>query len=217
MERDTTSISLITALCFVVIVLLIIALIFVYMQTNKKITELENKATLEEEKISLEVELNEIKASNGIAKNDSNKQSNILEAKDENVQTDTSTANATKDTVLSESYGEPLPSEGNAVVKDGYLYYSKNGNEEPKKVEGVSNIKYLNVYNIGTGVNKVPFVVTEDGVVYRLNSQEKLVKYEELSTYQVDKILSHEGEMYDVWTILLKEKKKKIVEVKDEL
>ena len=112
---------------------------------------------------------------------------------------------------------EPLPSSGNAVIKDGYLYYSKNENEEPKKIEGVSNIKYLYVYNIGTGVNKVPFVLTEDGVVYRLNSQEKLVKYDELSTYQIDKIINHEGEVYDVWTILLKDGTTKKVEVKDEM
>lgn len=124
----------------------------------------------------------------------------------------TQTTSAQKETITeTHNYGEPLPGEGNAVLKDGYLYYSKSKNEEPKKVEGVANIKSLYIYNIGTGINKVPFVVTNDGIVYRLNSEEKLVKYEELANYKVDKIISHEGEIYDVFTLLLLDGTTKVV------
>ena len=120
----------------------------------------------------------------------------------------------TETTVIThKAYGEPLPSEGKAILKDGFLYYSRSENEESKKIDGVSNIKYLYLFNIGTGVNKVPFVVKNDGTVYRLNSEEKLVKYEELANYKVDKIIKHEGEMYDTFTLLLLDGTKKIVKV----
>lgn len=124
-------------------------------------------------------------------------------------------SNEEVDIVKSKSYGEPLPLEGVAFVKDGYLYYSYSNSEEPEKIKGVSNIKSLKIFNIGTGINRVPFVVTEDGIVYRLNSAKQLVVYEELSNYKVDKIISHEGEMYDVFTLLLLDGTTKVVEVKE--
>ena len=81
---------------------------------------------------------------------------------------------------------------------------------------GTSNIKSLYIYNIGTGINKVPFVVTSDGTVYRLNSEEKLVKYEELSKYKVNKIIKHEGEISDTFTLSLIDGSTKLVEIQYE-
>ena len=133
-----------------------------------------------------------------------NENSNVIENEDEKV-----------DIVQSKSYGEPLPLEGVAKLKEGYLYYSYNNSDEPEKIEGVSNIKSLDIFNIGTGINKVPFVVTNDGVVYRLNSAKQLVVYEELENYKVDKIVSHEGEMYDIFTLLLLDGTTKVVEVRE--
>jgi len=182
MEKKSAKISLGTAVCMFIILLLIIALAVVYYfgfiregeETNLKINE-ENKVEDVENIINNEVKV---------------------------------------DIVQSKSYGEPLPLEGVAFVKDGYLYYSYNNSEEAEKITGVSNIKSLDIFNIGTGINKVPFVVTNDGVVYRLNSAKQLVVYEELSNYKVDKIVSHKGEMYDTFTLLLLDGTTKTVEVK---
>lgn len=123
--------------------------------------------------------------------------------------------NLQADIVKPNSYGEPLPAEGIAFIKEGYLYYSYNESEEAEKIQEVSNIKELYTYNIGTGINKVPFVLTEDGDVYRLNSAKQLLVYKELSNYKIDKIVSHEGEIYDVFTLLLKDGTTKVVEVKE--
>ena len=141
-----------------------------------------------------------------------NKNGKCIIASCKNVLTSTKVENTEfDDVVTAQSYGQPLI--GEASLKDGYLYYSSNGNDSPRKIEGVSNIKSLNVYNIGTGINKVPFVVTQDGVVYRLNDAEELVVYEELSKYKVDKIISCEGELYTVFKIQLKDGTTKTIKI----
>lgn len=119
-----------------------------------------------------------------------------------------------RETVEGKSYGEPLPAEGVASLKDGYLYYAEDNSKEQEKIEGVSNIKQLFIANIGTGVNKAIFVVTEDGTVYRLDSKKKLVIYEELSKYKVSEIVKCEGETKAVFTLLLTDDSTAIVEVK---
>ena len=40
--------------------------------------------------------------------------------------------------------------------------------ENAKKYEGLSNVIKVKVFNIGTGINKVPFLITEDGKVYEV-------------------------------------------------
>lgn len=139
----------------------------------------------------------------------------VVNATDETT-TSAQTTSTQKDTItVTQTYGEPLPYEGRAVLKDGYLYYSRSENEELKKVEGASNIKSLYIFNLGTGINRVPFVVTNDGIVYRLNEEEKLVNYDGLANYRVSEIISHESdEAKDKFTLLLLDGTQKNVEVK---
>lgn len=118
-----------------------------------------------------------------------------------------------RETVEGKSYGEPLPADAVASIKDGCLYYAEDSSKEQEKIEGVSNIKQLFIANIGTGVNKAIFVVTEDGTVYRLNSEKKLVIYEELSKYKVSEIVKCEGETKAVFTLLLTDGSTAIIEV----
>ena len=190
MDKNSAKISLGTAVCLVIILILMITLGVVYYLGFVREHE-EVNLNLNAENANLEVE-------------------NKVDDIESNIN------NAVKvDIVQRKSYGEPLPLDGVAKLKDGYLYYSYNNSQEPEKINGVSNIKSLDIFNIGTGINRVPFVVTQDGVVYRLNSAKQLVVYEELSKYKVDKIISHEGEVNDKFTLLLLDGTKKIVAVQE--
>ena len=195
-EDNTVKVRLSSVIYIIIIVLLSVALY--YFGFVNKANNDDNVAIKQDnlvvENTNKEVQLNNTKTT-------------------DNEKTSTTTEEVKKDTVKAQSYGQPLMVE-NAYLEDGYLYYTSTKEEKPKKIEGVSNLKALYIYNIGTGVNQVPFVVAQDGTVYRLNYQEKLVKYEELANYKVDKILSHEGEMYDVFTLQLLDGTTKIVEVK---
>ena len=181
-----------TIICIILIVLLIagcgILFYFGFVQKGKQIEELEaNKKELKARVSELESEINTLKEEN------KDLEDKVTELKKH------------MDLILNiDDEGNELKLlEGDAYIKDGYLYYSGSDEEEPRKIEGVSNIKSLNIYNIGTGVNRVPFVVTEDGTVYELNKDEKLVVYEELSDYKVDRIISCIGETDAVFTLLL--------------
>ena len=105
-----------------------------------------------------------------------------------------------------------------AYVEDGYFYYSING-ENAKKYEGLSNVTKVKVFNIGTGINKVPFLITEDGKVYEvkkdLNGNIKAVIYKPLKNYKVEDILDKTGETKSIFKILLKDKTIKEIEVAD--
>lgn len=141
--------------------------------------------------------------------------SNIVNSKDEKIGEEI--PNTEEIDVINQvnNYGEPISPESITYLKDGYLYFAENGDTKAQQIEGVSNIKSLKVYNIGAGINRVPFVVTENGKVYRLNSKKELVEYKELSEYEVDEIIDHTGEEYDVFTLLLKDGTIKKVEIKE--
>lgn len=216
-ERKTSSINFSKTICMFIIMLLIFVLAIVYMNNNQTIQKIEiPKTSIINQTSSLEERVNTIQNANEEKISDENKYLTHIQSI-ENEVTSSSLNNKEKDTIVtSKSYGEPLPYEGQAIIKDGYLYYSKSKDEEPKRVDGTSNIKSLYIYNVGTGINKVPFVVTNDGTVYRLNSEEKLVKFEELSKYKVHKIINHDGEMCDNFTLLLLDGTTKLVEIKYE-
>ena len=216
-ERKTISINLSTVICMFIIMLLIFALAMVYMINNQTIQKLEiPKTSIINQTSSLEERVNTIQNTNEEKISGENTSLACIQSIENDV-TSTVLNNKEKDTIVaSKSYGEPLPYEGQAIIKDGYLYYSRSKDEELKKVDGTSNIKSLYIYNIGTGINKVPFVVTSDGTVYRLNSEEKLVKYEELSKYKVNKIIKHEGEISDTFTLSLIDGSTKLVEIQYE-
>ena len=103
-----------------------------------------------------------------------------------------------------------------AYVEDGYFYYSING-ENAKKYEGLSNVTKVKVFNIGTGINKVPFLITEDGKVYEvikdLNGNIKAAIYKPLKNYKVEDILDKTGETKSIFKVLLKDKTIKEIEV----
>ena len=216
-ERKTISINLSTVICMFIIMLLIFALAMVYMINNQTIQKLEiPKTSIINQTSSLEERVNTIQNTNEEKISGENTSLACIQSIENDV-TSTVLNNKEKDTIVaSKSYGEPLPYEGQAIIKDGYLYYSRSKDEELKKVDGTSNIKSLYIYNIGTGINKVPFVVTSDGTVYRVNSEEKLVKYEELSKYKVNKIIKHEGEISDTFTLSLIDGSTKLVEIQYE-
>ena len=101
-------------------------------------------------------------------------------------------------------------------MEDGYFYYSING-ENTQKYEGLSNVTKVKVFNIGTGINKVPFLITEDGKVYEvkkdLNGNIKAVIYKPLKNYKVEDILDKTGETKSIFKVLLKDKTIKEIEV----
>ena len=103
-----------------------------------------------------------------------------------------------------------------AYVEDGYFYYSING-DHAKKYEGLSNVTKVKVFNIGTGINEVPFLITEDGKVYEvkkdLNGNIKAVIYKPLKNYKVEDILDKTGETKSIFKVLLKDKTIKEIEV----
>lgn len=125
-----------------------------------------------------------------------------------------------------------------AYIEDGYLYYFNDDVRADGVAEGafdftsvfrsnmaeydgikkyseLSNIKKMKTYNIGTGVNPVIFLITENGEVYTITIYSdngiKAEIYEVLKDYKVEDILSHTGEMYSVFELLLKDGSTKTV------
>ena len=140
------------------------------------------------------------------------KQEEIKEQeKEEKTNIDKKEENETNETNLM-----PIFEIAEAYVEDGYFYYSING-ENAKKYEGLSNVIKVKVFNIGTGINKVPFLITEDGKVYEvkkdLNGNIKAVIYKPLKNYKVEDILDKTGETKSIFKVLLKDKTIKEIEV----
>ena len=140
------------------------------------------------------------------------KQEEIKEQeKEEKTNIDKKEENETNETNLM-----PIFEISKAYVKDGYFYYSING-EDAKRYEELSNVTKVRVFNIGTGINKVPFLITEDGKVYEvkkdLNGNIKAVMYKPLKNYKVEDILDKTGETKSIFKLLLKDKTTKEVEV----
>lgn len=140
------------------------------------------------------------------------KQEEIKEQeKEEKTNIDKKEENETNETNLM-----PIFEIAEVYVKDGYFYYSING-ENAKKYEGLSNVTKVKVFNIGTGINKVPFLITEDGKVYEvkkdLNGNIKAVIYKPLKNYKVEDILDKTGETKSIFKVLLKDKTIKEIEV----
>lgn len=130
-----------------------------------------------------------------------------------------------------------------AYIEDGYLYYFNEsadvnkisegtfqfmsgiikypGDQRVKKYEALTNIKKMTTYNIGTGINPVLFLITESGEVYSMNIYSNFYSsngvnieiYEGLRDYKIEDILSHDGEMYSVFEVLLKDGSTKTVTV----
>ena len=142
------------------------------------------------------------------------KQEEIKEQeKEEKTNIDKKEENETNETNLM-----PIFEIAEAYVEDGYFYYSING-ENAKKYEGLSNVTKVKVFNIGTGINKVPFLITEDGKAYEvkkdLSGNIKAVIYKPLKNYKVEDILDKTGETKSIFKVLLKDKTIKEIEVSE--
>lgn len=186
-EKKSIKVSFQTAVFICITIVLFIAITIIYIVNNQKTKDFSSNNTINENIQDIQNQQNNTNENNTITKEIVNSNKN---------------------------YGEPLPDEGQVIIKDGYLYYSKSENTELKKIEGISEIKSIYVCNVGTAINKVPFIISNDGTVYRLNSEEQIVEYEELSNYKVSEIIDHNGETSDIFTLLLIDGTKKIVEVK---
>ena len=88
--------------------------------------------------------------------------------------------------------------------------------EKMKQCEGIDNAKRIKMYNSGTGIKPVIYVITEDGKVYTGSFFEHdfaLHLDNRLKEYEVEDILSKTGEMKDEFKLLLKDGTTKTVTV----
>ena len=103
---------------------------------------------------------------------------------------------------------------------DGSTFLWCFGNkEEMTKYSDLNNIKRIKRFNLGTSVNPVLFLITEDGKVYKNYSgggdfKINFTLYSELAEYDVEDILEHDGETHDIWKLLLKDGTTKEVTIK---
>ena len=112
-------------------------------------------------------------------------------------------------------YYEPDNTLFYAYIEDGFLYYYNDidrafvSSSNVQKYEGLGSITRMETYNLGTGVNPVPFLITEEGRVYYIDyftdDGIRVELYEGLADYEVADILSHSGEMSSVFELLLKD------------
>ncbi len=236
MEKKSIKISL--WICIALIVVLAIALgvvsYFGLVQNNSKISSLENEKVELQNKATALQERIETLEENTPEKTEENKKE---ESKpDNNTQTKSETIPTTDLVTL---YYEATEARSNvfyAYINNGSLYYfteakQANGTKEgafdfistfiasstTKKYEGLSNVKRMKTYNVGTGIDVVPFLITEDGKVYTVNiygeNDIEVKLYEGLKDYKVEDILSHTGEEYSEFKLLLKDGSTKTVRV----
>lgn len=208
---------------------------FGLIENNNKISSLENEKNELREKIELlekdktEGTNNEPNENTEGNNEEANQPTNSEQSKNEINQSGNNTQ-VKKETIpttdLVSLYYEARQNGANVFygyINNGALYYfteSHEGNNsgyistfmpssEMKKYAGLNNIKRIKTYNIGTGVKVVPLLITEDGKVYSVTFYgEKDIKvelYEPLKNYKVEDILSHEGEEYSEFKLLLKD------------
>ncbi len=109
-------------------------------------------------------------------------------------------------------------------IENGCLYYESICDESGgiftytgtvdnmQKLPGFSNIKRMKTYNLGTGVDPTPFLITEDGEVYLVHNAYassrdglQIERFDTLADYQVEDILSFDGELWYIIEVLLKD------------
>ena len=236
-EKKSIKVSLGTVVCLFIIMLLIIGLVGMYLYYNQ-----DNSNNVADKDSKVEIKELEKNESNNVLDVESNQnKENEKVSQSEKDETDTKKTIPTSDLV---TLYYDVNNEGAdvfyAYIEDGYLYYFNenvraDGVAEGafdftsvfrsnmaeydgiKKYEGLSNIKKMKIYNTGTGVNPVVFLITESGEVYSISiyteSELNAKIYEGLKDYKVEDILSHTGEMYSVFEVLLKDGSTKTVTV----
>lgn len=204
-KKNPIKISLGIAICIFIIFLLIISIvILLYINNNQRKSDNEKISELEKNALTLNEKLNELQEA-------SSKSSIIITGKE--------TTNSKSENTISESaipmnelcaltymatnesinlfYG---------YIQDGKLFYSfdnqwANNNsdtafkymstENIKQYDKLTNIKRIKIFNLGTGVNRVPLLITQDGKVYQVSIYDdelKISLFEELKDYDIDNI-----------------------------
>lgn len=205
-KKNPIKISLGTAVCIFIIFLLIISIVLMlYLNNNQRKSDNEKIAKLEKNALALNEKLNELQKE---------------EVKSSNVITAEETTHSTSENTISES--EVPMNELCALtymatnesinlfygyIEDGKLFYSfdnktanSNSNsafeyistENIKQYDNLTNIKRIKIFNFGTGVNRVPLLITQDGKVYQVSIYDEELKislFEELKDYNIDNIL----------------------------
>ena len=162
MENKSKKISLGTAICLVIVLILVtIAALEYYLGIVKKNEEIK---TLKEEKAELENYRKEIA---GTINNIQTEYSNKLEE-----------INKEEKTI-------------------------QNNTSELSVLNNANNIK---IFNVGTGINPVLFIITNDGRVYETQTNNLDFNLNKaLKNYKVEDILSKTGELSNVFEVLLKD------------
>lgn len=225
MENNSAKISLITVICIFTIIALVIALgIVYYLGFVKESNKLVNTVSLDNANLTLMPEKETV---NNIVPNENN----------------TNNLNTIPTSDLVTLFYEATDESANifyAYIENGYLYYfkdyamgndssesafdfisffytSSDNDENMKKYSDLNNITKMKTYNIGTGIKRVPFLITESGEVYTIDyfsgDNIKIELYEGLKDYKVTDILSHSGETYNSFEILLEDGTTKTVNV----
>ena len=96
-------------------------------------------------------------------------------------------------------------------INRGYLYYS-GGNSSMEILPEISNIRRMKTFNVGSGIDPMPVLITESGEVYmlyntwpRYSDEMELVRFTLLEDYQVEDILYFSGEWSYHMKVLLKD------------
>ncbi len=105
-------------------------------------------------------------------------------------------------------------------INQGYISYTGN-HENMKKMTLINQIRRIKTFNTGSGVDPIPYLITESGEVYFLedtwptyDEQMKLIKFDLLEDYQVEDILEFKSEWSYYLKVLLKDGT--IIEVQSE-
>ena len=94
-------------------------------------------------------------------------------------------------------YGEHETSNNGYIQVTG-ASYSNDNYIKPKKYEGLTNIKRIKIFNEGTSVSPLLFLITDDGKVYWKDGLSKFndIKFNQandLKDYQIDDLLEYKS------------------------
>jgi len=239
-EEKLIKVSLGTVVCLFIIMLIIIGLLGMYLYYNQ---DNSNRETDKGYGVEIkELEKNEVNNVSDF-KSNQNKENEEVSQIEKNETETKKIIPTSDLTTLYYYINDEIANIFYAYIEDGYLYYFNESadvnkisegtfqfvsgilrypaDKRVKKYEGLNNIKKMTTFNIGTGINPVLFFITETGEVYSMNIYSNFnssnginIKiYEGLKDYKIEDILSHNGELYSVFELLLKDGSTKKVTV----
>lgn len=233
-EKNEVKVRLSTVVCVFIILVLVVALGAVYyfgfVQKDKQLEKIETeKIQVEKQKADLEKQIIEL--------------GKEVETEKTEEKENTKKISEVPTTDLVAIYCHANNEQAElffSYIKDGKVYYFHESDyegkttgqyykfsinlmsgqyqyeEKMKQCEGIDNAKRIKMYNSGTGVKPVIYVITEDGKVYAgsfFDHDFELYLDNRLKEYEVEDILSKTGEMKDEFKLLLKDGTTKTVTV----